>query len=101
MNEPIRVDIDADQIGEITDRLDAMSAAIRPEVIDELVALRSSAKMAAETYSEAIAAQSEITGIRKGALRRFVNAKEADKLGDLDMESTDLAKLMDITGDAQ
>lgn len=66
-------------------------------MIDELVQLRANAKTAAETYSDAIAAQSEITGIRKGALRRFVNAKEADKLGDLDMESTDPARLMEIS----
>lgn len=98
MNAPIHVNINADQLDKINNALDEIGGQpIREAVIDELVALRSSAKLAAETYSDAIAAQSEITGIRKGALRRFVNAKEADKLGDLDLESLDLAKLMEIS----
>jgi hypothetical protein len=64
-------------------------------VIDELVALRSSARLAAETYTDAIAAQSETHDIRKGALRRYINAREKDQLGDLDLEASDLAKLME------
>jgi len=64
-------------------------------VIDELVALRSSARLAAKTYTDAIAAQSETHDIRKWALRRYVNAREKDQLADLDLEASDLAKLME------
>jgi len=63
--------------------------------IDELVELRTSARLAAETFTEALAAQSETHDIRKGALRRYICAREKDQLADLDLEATDLAKLME------
>lgn len=72
-----------------------MTTPIRADVIDELVALRSSAKMAAETYSEAITNQSELNGVRKGALRRYINAKEAGRLAELDTEASDIANLLE------
>ena len=36
------------------------------------------------------------SGISKGALRRFVCAKEADKLEGLDSEAADLATLLEM-----
>jgi hypothetical protein len=72
-----------------------MTDTIRADVIDELVALRLSARLAAESYSEAIAAQSEQTNIRKTALRRYINAKEAGKLAELDTEASDLSNLLE------
>lgn len=72
-----------------------MTDTIRADVIDELVALRSSARLAAESYSEAIAEQSEKTNIRKTALRRYINAKEAGKLAELDTEASDLSNLLE------
>lgn len=74
-----------------------MTDTIRADVIDELVALRASARLAAETYSEAIAAQSEKTNIRKTALRKYINAKEAGKLAELDTEASDLSNLLEAT----
>ncbi|MCF7995229.1 MAG: hypothetical protein K9L88_10360 [Chromatiaceae bacterium] len=95
MNAPTHINIDADEIGKVNEALDEIAGQpIRAAVIDELVALRASAKMAAETYSDAIAAQSEITGIRKGALRRYCNAREAGKVDELDMDARDLERLM-------
>ena len=68
-------------------RLDAATIA-------ELVGLRSLARGAAETFSEAIKAQSEACGLSRSALRRYVCALEADKLQKLDAEAEDLARLM-------
>ena len=71
-----------------TKRLDAAT-------IEELIGLRSLARGAAETFSEAIKAQSEACGISRSALRRYVCAREADKLQELDAEAEDLARLME------
>lgn len=62
---------------------------------DELVALRADARLAAESYTDAIAAQAEKHDVSRSALRRYVNALEADRLADLDTEATDLANLME------
>ena len=66
-----------------------------PATIEELIGLRSMARAAAETFSEAIKAQSEACGISRSALRRYVCAREADKLQELDAEAEDLARLME------
>lgn len=65
---------------------------------DELVSLRSLARAAAETFSEAVKAQAEACGLSRGALRRYICALEADKLDQLDMEADDLARLMTRDG---
>lgn len=49
-----------------------------------------------QNFTLAIAEQAEHHGISKGALRRFVCAKEADKLEGLDSEATDLATLLEM-----
>ena len=60
--------------------------------IDELVGLRSEAKLAAETFSEAVAAQAEKHNVNKGALKKYVSALEADKL---DEETAAILELME------
>lgn len=72
--------------------------AIDKAVIDELVLLRASARLAAEDFSEAIKAQAEKHEIAKGALRRFVCAVEKDALAALSAEFDDLAALMTKAG---
>ncbi len=67
--------------------------------INELVGLRSEAKLAAETFSEAVAAQAEKHNVNKGALKKYVSALEADKVGKLDEETAALVEL--IEGPAQ
>ncbi|NCC28222.1 MAG: hypothetical protein EOM22_08780 [Gammaproteobacteria bacterium] len=64
--------------------------------IDELVTLRSDARMSAETFTEAVKEQSEKAGISKGALRRYVCALEKDALDSLDAEASDLATLLEV-----
>lgn len=71
-----------------------MTQPISPSTITELCELRASAKAAAEMFSEAIAEQAEQHGLKKGALRRYICAREADKVADLDAESDDLIRLM-------
>ena len=65
------------------------------EHIDELVQLRASARLAAEDFTEAVKAAADSHEISKGALRRYISAKEKDKLADLDDESTALAALLE------
>jgi hypothetical protein len=65
--------------------------------IDELVNLRSEAKLAAETFSEAVAAQAEKHGVNKGALKKYVSALEADKVGKLDEETAAILELIEKT----
>jgi hypothetical protein len=63
-------------------------------VIDELVQLRSEAKLRAEIFSEAVAEQAKKNEISKGALRRYVCAVEADKLEALGAEAQALEELL-------
>lgn len=63
-------------------------------VIDELVQLRSEAKLRAEMFSEAVALQAKKNEISKGALRRYVCAVEADKLEALGAEASALEELL-------
>ena len=62
--------------------------------IDELVQLRSSARLAAEDFSEAIKETAKKHNINKSALRRYISAKEKDVLDKLDNEASSLATLM-------
>jgi hypothetical protein len=63
-------------------------------VINELVQLRSEAKLRAEIFSEAVAEQAKKNEISKGALRRYVCAVEADKLEALGAEAQALEELL-------
>lgn len=63
--------------------------------IEELVSLREAAKLRAEVFSEAIKIQAEKYQISRSALRRYVCAKEADTLLNLDVEASDLASLLE------
>ena len=67
---------------------------IPPRVIDELCAARTTAKDYAEAYTGAVTAQAERYKIKPAALKRYIAAKEADKLDDLDAEMNDLEKLI-------
>lgn len=67
---------------------------IPPRVIDALCAARTTAKDYAEAYSGAVTAQAEKYKLRPAALKRFINAREADKMDDLDAELNDLEKLI-------
>lgn len=64
--------------------------------IEEMCLLYSSARMAAETFTEAVHAQADRTGISKSALRRYVTARVKDNLEGLDAEKTDIETLLEI-----
>lgn len=89
----IRIDLTEDQLRAMGDE---MRAGLTPAHVDELVTLRSDARLAAENYTEAIAAQSERTGISKSAMRRYINAKEKDALDSLHTENDDLINLLEM-----
>ena len=74
---------------------------IPKQTIKELVNLRSEAKLAAETFSEAVAAQAEKHSVNKGALKKYVSALEADKVGKLDEETAALLLLIEGPADHQ
>lgn len=69
--------------------------ALTPAHITELCTLRASAKAAAELFTDALANKATEAGLNKGALRRYICAKEADKLAELDNEASDLANLLE------
>jgi hypothetical protein len=71
---------------------------ISQATIDELVLLRSQSRMAAETFSEAIAAQADAHTLPKAALRKYVSALEAAKLEKLDDEMEALKALIEGGG---
>ena len=68
---------------------------IPKQTIKELVNLRSEAKLAAETFSEAVAAQAEKHNVNKGALKKYVSALEADKVGKLDEETAAILEMIE------
>jgi hypothetical protein len=68
---------------------------IPQRVVDELKHCRTRAKDFAQAYSEAIKAQAQKYAIKPGALKRYVNALEADKLEELDGETEDLTRLIE------
>jgi predicted transcriptional regulator len=68
---------------------------IQEATIKELVALRSEAKFAAETFNEAVAAQAEKHGLEKAALSKYVSALEADKVDKLGKMQQDIEKLIE------
>lgn len=64
------------------------------KVIDELVTAKASAKNYASAFGEAIKAQAAKYGVKPAALRKFVTAREADKVDELEAETGDLEKLL-------
>lgn len=86
---PPAIDNDAE-----TFALEPSDGNIPPRVIDELCAARTTAKDYAEAYTAAVTGQAERYKINPAALKRFINAKTADKLDDLDAELNDLEKLI-------
>lgn len=89
----IRIDLTEDQLKAMVGE---MLEGLTPAHIDELVTLRSDARLAAGTFTEAIAAQSEKTGISKSALRRYICAKEKDALESLSTEKDDIETLLEM-----
>ena len=85
----IRIDMTEDQLRSLTQPL-------TPAHIDELCDLRASAKAAAEMFTLAIAEQAEKSGLSKGALRRYICAREGDKLEGLATERDDIETLLEI-----
>ncbi len=69
MTAPIPLDIHVDQIQAMKEDL---IATLTPAHIEELCTLRTDAKLAAESFSEAIKAQAEKCGLSRSALRRYV-----------------------------
>lgn len=66
------------------------------KTIAELVNARTTAKDFVKSYGDAITAQAEKYKIKKGALRKYIAAVEADKEHDLDSEVHDIEKLLEI-----
>ena len=92
MSAPIRLDIHVDQIQAMKEDL---IASLTPAHIEELCTLRTDAKLAAESFSEAIKAQAEKCGLSRSALRRYVCARADDRLEALDTEANDLSHLLE------
>jgi hypothetical protein len=70
------------------------AGSIPPRVVEELVACRREAKDYVEGYGKAIEAQAQKHGIKAGALKRYINAVEADKLAEIGAETSDLERLL-------
>ena len=68
---------------------------ISEAVIDELVQAKTIAKDYAQAFSDAVKAQAEKHGLKVGALKKYVAAREADKLKDVGEEA---AELLDLIG---
>lgn len=66
-----------------------------PQVIEELRHLRRIAADAVKDYGEAIKAQAEKHGVKRGALRKYIAALEMDKTGDAAEEARDLERLVE------
>lgn len=92
MTAPIRLDIDVDQIQAMKEDL---IATLTQAHIEELCTLRTNAKLAAESFSEAIKAQSERSAISRSALRKYICARVDDRLEALDTEANDLSHLLE------
>ena len=92
MTTPIRLDIHVDQIQAMKEDL---VATLTPAHIEELCTLRTDAKLAAQTFSEAIQAQAEKCGLSRSALLRYVCARADDRLEALDTEANDLSHLLE------
>ena len=92
MSSPIHLDLNAEQVAAMKED---MLATLTPAHIEELCALRTDAKLAAETFSEAIQAQAEKCGMSRSALRKYICARVDDRLDALDTETNDLSHLLE------
>lgn len=92
MSSPIRIDLNAEQVAAMQED---MFATLTTAHIEELCALRTDAKLAAETFSEAIQAQAEKCGLSRSALRKYICARVDDRLDALDTEANDLSHLLE------
>lgn len=92
MSSPIHLDLNAEQVAAMKED---MLATLTPAHIEELCALRTDAKLAAETFSEAIQAQAEKCGLSRSALRKYICARVDDRLDALDTEANDLSHLLE------
>lgn len=63
-------------------------------VLDELVHAKTVAKDMAGAFADAIKAQAAKYGIKPAALRRYVTAREADKLDEARVETEQLSELI-------
>ena len=77
------------------EQLEYIARPLTDAIIEELCVLRADARQSAENFTLAIAEQAEANGLGKGALRRFVCAKEAGKLVELDTEAEQIATLLE------
>lgn len=73
---------------------DAPAGKVPQRVVDELVRCRTEAKDYAQAYTDAIKAQAEKHKLKPSALKKYVNAIEADKREDLRKEVDDVEKLL-------
>ena len=89
MSTPIRIDLTEEQLADI-------ARPLTNAIIEELCMLRADARQSAENFTVAIAEQAERHSLGKGALRRFVCAKEAGKLEELDAEAEQIATLLEM-----
>lgn len=64
------------------------------KVLDELVHAKTTAKDMAGAFADAVKAQASKYGIKPAALRKYVTAREADKLDEVRVENTQLADLL-------
>jgi hypothetical protein len=85
----VRIDMTEDQLRSLVQPL-------TPAHIAELCELRASAKAAAEMFTVAIAEQADKSSLSKGALRRYICAREADKLEGLAAERDDVETLLEM-----
>jgi hypothetical protein len=76
--------------------LETQVAGVPPSaVIEELRHARRVAKDMASAYGDAVGAQAEKYGVKKGALKRFIAALEDDGTEDAIEEARDLERLID------
>jgi hypothetical protein len=64
-------------------------------VIAELMTVRQTAKDYAGAYADAVKAQADKFKVNANALKRYIAARQDDKLNDLDIELADLARMME------
>jgi hypothetical protein len=72
----------------------AVKEPISEAVLDELVHAKTVAKDYAQAFGDAVKAKAEKHGINVGALKKYVSAREADKLQGVGKEAADLLDLI-------
>jgi hypothetical protein len=70
------------------------SGEIPERVLDELVSAKTRAKDATASFGDAIKAQATKYKLKPAALRKYVTAREADKLNEARIEALQLADLI-------